>query len=723
MPNLDDIHTHCLPTPEPNMQGNYLQQRKKVVNAQDQEAWLQIHNLDDWQAFVQPRLEALRQSLGKFPPQPQNLNTHVTNRFEGNGFSIENLVFESRKKVYVSANLYCPKPLRVSMPGILLVHSHHTPKTQGELQDMGMLWARAGCLVLVIDQFAYGDRRDHTFAPRQDYWFRSISSQQLYTLGDSLMGWMVWDIHRGIDLLLSCAGIDQQKIIVMGSVAGGGDPCAVAAALDERISCAVPFNFGGPQPETEYPLPKNASETFDYLGNGSWESTRNLKHSGAKSFLPWVIVGAIAPRKLIYAHEFEWDQDNDPVWHRLKQIYEWYDASDHLDYTKGFGLLKGRPPQASHCNNIGVPHRQRIYAALERWYSIGPPQEEPKERLNDETLQSITPEYRKQHDIPPVHHIFKQIAKTRKPQHPLSRETLQQNWASLLGSTEPSGEQSHSLSKEKTDTLEIERIIITTEQGIKIPTLLLKPIKNRTDHLIVVCAQSGKQNLLQARESQYTSLLEHGISICLPDLRGTGETAPDANRGFRSLASSQAATELMLGHTMLGKRLYDLQSVLQFCETQFPNISLWGDSLAQTNPPNFADPLINESPTPNPSEPLGGLLAILCALFRNDIQAVVASGLFTDFASFFENIFCYVPHDIVVPNAIEAGDINDITTTFSPMPLRLENLVDGRNCPATPEHIHEIFAETHDTYIENPTHLCISDTGNRTSDWFLKHLT
>jgi len=34
------------------------------------------------------------------------------------------------------------------MPGIVLAHSHHNPKWEGELQDMGMTWARAGTAVL-----------------------------------------------------------------------------------------------------------------------------------------------------------------------------------------------------------------------------------------------------------------------------------------------------------------------------------------------------------------------------------------------------------------------------------------------------------------------------------------------------------------------------------------------------------------------------------------------
>jgi len=36
----------------------------------------------------------------------------------------------------------------------VIVHSLHWPRTQFELQDMGILWARSGCAVLVMDQLA-----------------------------------------------------------------------------------------------------------------------------------------------------------------------------------------------------------------------------------------------------------------------------------------------------------------------------------------------------------------------------------------------------------------------------------------------------------------------------------------------------------------------------------------------------------------------------------------
>ena len=155
----------------------------------------------------------------------------------GEGFTVRNLLYESRPGLVVTANLYVPRPLRESMPGILLSHSHHNPKEQGELQDMGMTWARAGCYVLVPDHLGHGERRQHPFAAagdfgrpfqvgRQDYYFRYDTSLQLYLLGQTLMGWMVHDLMTGVDVLLTQPAIDGKRIILLGAVAGGGDPAA-----------------------------------------------------------------------------------------------------------------------------------------------------------------------------------------------------------------------------------------------------------------------------------------------------------------------------------------------------------------------------------------------------------------------------------------------------------------------------------------------------------------
>ena len=344
-------------------------------------AWAQITSKEAWEKYRDAKLALLRQSLGTFPEAPKQVKTLTTKTIAGESFHIENIVYESRPGVVVTANLYVPEPVKNSMPGIIVIHSHHNPKTQGELQDMGMLWARAGCLVLVPDMLGHGERRQHSFpndksyptpfkVGRQDYYFRYNVASQLQLAGESLMGWMIGDLVRGIDLLLARPGIDKDKIIVLGSVAGGGDPAAVLAALDPRVAAVAPFNFGGPQPETKFPLPDNAEIAFNYMGGGSWESTRNLRLSARDGFLPWLIVGAAAPRPLIYAHEFAWDRERDPVWKRFEQIYGFYDARDKLAAMNGRGSVSGKPPEATHCNNIGLEHRKGMHPSLQKWFDI-----------------------------------------------------------------------------------------------------------------------------------------------------------------------------------------------------------------------------------------------------------------------------------------------------------------------------------------------------------------
>jgi dienelactone hydrolase len=667
----------------------------KPVNQQDREAWAKVKSRNDWEAFCAPRIDALKRSLGIFPAAPEELKAHVTRTIQGQGYCIENLFYENRDGVFVTANLYLPSPTREKMPAIIIVHSHHNPKTQGELQDMGMTWARHGCAVLVMDQLSYGERRQHQPGSRQDYRFRYINGIQLHLIGDSLMGWMVWDIMRGVDVLLDRGDVDSQKVILIGAVAGGGDVAAVTAAIDSRITCAIPFNFGGPQPETGYPLPDDAEETFNYMGYGSWESTRNLRLSGRDGFLPWVIVASVAPRYLIYAHEFSWDRDRDPVWKRLQKVFSLYDASDNLAFAHGAGLLSGRPPEATHCNNVGPVHRSMIYPALERWFGIPIPQEY-QNRLPDEDLMCLPAL-----EIRPLHCIYADIGASRAE----LASDLRQKWTMLLGDTEPkSMPVVKSYASQNSGGVTIQRISLEVEPGIIIPMLGLLPSSQDADKFPVVIglAQEGKAAFLKSRSKEISELLDKGIAVYLPDLRGTGETAPGASRERQSEATSISATELMLGQTLPGSRLRDLRSVFQYLREQdildTQNIALWGDSFAPVNPPDFTDPLMNEGPSPHQSEPLGGLLALFGALYEDNVRAVAARGMIAGYQSILRDRFCYVPHDAIVPGALTAGDLCDVASALAPRPLRLEALVDGRNCPMSDQEIKRIFEPTIQAY-------------------------
>jgi cephalosporin-C deacetylase-like acetyl esterase len=614
------------------------------------------------------------------------------------------------------------------MPGILICHSHHNPKTEGELQDMGVLWARLGCAVLVMDQLGHGERRQHPFPAarsyprpfrtgRQDYYFRYNVGLQLHLVGESLAGWMAWDLMRGVDLLLARPGIDRERIILLGAVAGGGDPAAVAAALDPRIRAVVPFNFGGPQPETTYPLPEGATTAFNYAGSGSWESTRNLRLSARDGFLPWVIVGAAAPRGLVYAHEFSWDREHDPVWARLGKIYGWYDAADHLSSVHGKGRVTGKPPEASHCNNIGPLQRQGIYEALKRWFDIPVPPEEMKDRHSAAELACLTPELAKELAARPVYRLAAELgaeraaaARRRLPEAPADRrKQLRRAWAAILGEVEPPAEIKRIReNKETMGDVTVERVALEAERGVHVPLLLLVPshAADARPPVVVAFCQQGKQALLEGRAADVADLLRGGAAVCLPDLRGTGETHPGDGRGRMSTATGLASTRLMLGGSLLGERLRDLRCVLRYLrgrrDLDAGRLALWGDSCAPPNPDDrdIAVPL-DADPLPGQSEPLGGLLALLGGLFE-DVQAVCARGGLVGYASLLEGPFVYVPYDAVVPGALTAGDLNDVAATLAPRPLRLEGLVNGVNRLAGKEALDAALAPVRAAYRSAP---------------------
>jgi hypothetical protein len=534
------------------------------------------------------------------------------------------------------------------------------------------------------------------------------------------MGWMAWDLMRGVDLLLGKPGIDRDRIILLGAVAGGGDPAAVTAALDKRIAAVVPFNFGGPQPETVYPLPEDAEKTFNYMGGGSWESTRNLRLSGRDGFLPWVIVGSVAPRGLIHAHEFSWDQKRDPVWKRLEKIWDWYEARDRLAAAAGKGTLRGNKPEDTHCNNIGAVHRREIHPTLKKWFGIPISEEGKTERFPSEKLICWTRDVADTHPMRPVHELAAErgaarAAAARQRLAKLSTkdqaEALGQDWTRLLGKVErPKGCEATAPRVTAVGDVTVERVVFAfpenDEPGIAVPAVLLMPRRQKQTPLPVVVgvAQEGKAGFLRHRSEAIVALLRGGVAVCLPDLRGTGEMHPPGDsRGRTSAGTSLSSSHWMLGRTLLGGRLRDLRLVLVALrgrsDLDSSRIALWGESFAPVNTQdqNLAVPL--DAPAlPKQAEPLGGLLALFGALYEKDIRAAYARGGLSGYQSLLQSQFLYVPHDAIVPGALTAGDLCDVATAQAPRPLRLEGLVDGLNRRVAQKELDRTYAPTRAAY-------------------------
>jgi hypothetical protein len=300
-------------------------------------------------------------------------------------------------------------------------------------------------------------------------------------------------------------------------------------------------------------------------------------------------------------------------------------------------------------------------------------------------------------EMPAVHKLIAQFGQERvegarkkldamKPGDRLDQ--MRANWKNLLDNVEPVNAKRVGPEVEDTviEKVRIERHHLTTEPGIVVPMLLLLPpqAKRAKAPVVLGVAQHGKQAFVNGRADVVAAILRHGIAVALPDVRGTGETSPGAARDRRSPMTAISSTFLMTGHPILGGQLRDLRTVLGYLKTHpqldGKRIALWGDTFT----PPLEEDAIWKAPhgvddRPPPIEPLGGMLALLGALYEDDVRAVFAHGSLASFTSTLSSPFCYLPHDSIVSGTLRSGDLADLAATLSPRPLRLCAMVDGIN--------------------------------------------
>jgi hypothetical protein len=179
----------------------------------------------------------------------------------------------------------------------------------------------------------------------------------------------------------------------------------------------------------------------------------------------------------------------------------------------------------------------------------------------------------------------------------------------------------------------------------------------------------------------------------------------------------------------VGARVRDLRTVLRYLRAR-PDIDaqrlgLWGDSFARTNPreTKLAVPF-DAVDQPLVAEPLGGLLVLFAALFENDIRAVSIRGGLVSYGSLLDSPFVYVPHEIIVPGALTAGDLGDVAAAIAPCSLRIDDVVDGQNRQVTEDEAALAFSMVKESYAGGLS-TRLSLPGSRTTSiatWFQKSL-
>jgi len=548
----------------PDMLLSYFAQKTNALAAEWEQVRSKIQTaaaMEDRNRFVREKITAM---LGGFP-QRSPLDPIVAKVMERDGYRIENVMFQSRPRFWVTGNLYVPTSGTRPFPGIISPCGHYAearmyPAYQFLYQNL----VRNGFVLLAYDPIGQGERRyywnPHTNKSEIEgpvTWEHDMPGHPLMLVGDNLTQYHIWDGMRAIDYLLTRPEVDPKRIGCTGH-SGGGTLTLFISALDERVQCAAVHQGGTLH---RWPLtikPETA------IGTGDIE----------QHFFPAATFGidmcdvhvAIAPRALLatienYATEFNKTVQHIQERYRLLEAPERFAIEEAADphamtvklrlattdwFCRWFYSHRGpaheaesvpEAPQTLYCTPNGSlrysQEGETIFSLiLKKQAELPPPRKVPSSRTEIDSFRAATSA-----EISELLHI-------RRSNYPLE--------ARRIVTTPRKG-------------YDIEKTEFLSEPGIYVPVWVFVPEQPRRDSSVLYVDEAGKQ----AEGMEFRALeklARNGFLVVAVDVRGMGETKPphpdnEPPGTFRNLDDAETALTYWaweINESLFGMRVQDV---------------------------------------------------------------------------------------------------------------------------------------------------------------------
>jgi dienelactone hydrolase len=212
---------------------------------------------EETEAWQRKLRDKLRELLGGFAePAPAVEARIIETRFFDTktcrDMRLDTIVFQTRHALNALATLLVPAgsarlaPVAVCVPGhgrgVADILGWDGDAPRGGPADRGrfaLRLAELGVAVLAIEPLGFGQRRDAlTRAKGAGHSACVPLAGGALLLGQTMLGWRVWEIMRAIDWLQTRRDVDAERVACVGF--SGGATCALfAAALDTRIRVAL----------------------------------------------------------------------------------------------------------------------------------------------------------------------------------------------------------------------------------------------------------------------------------------------------------------------------------------------------------------------------------------------------------------------------------------------------------------------------------------------------
>jgi dienelactone hydrolase len=487
-------------------------------------------------------------------PERTPLNARVTGTLEREGYRLEKVVYESRPRIFVTANLYVPLTGRPPYPGILFQMGHSLAgKGYASYQKCCQGLARLGYVVLAFDPMGQGERIYYPDASGQATRRASADDEhsypgkQMLLVGDTASRFQLWDAMRSLDYLASHPQVDAQRLAATGQ-SGGATLTMMLAAADTRLVAAV-ISSGNTE--------NVACANFNPPGSTD-DAEQDFVNSGPAAFDRWDLLYPMAPKPLLIlvsTHDFygtyspRYLANGREEYAKLAKVYSTLGRRDHLDW---------RETPLPH----GLTYSLRIhtYNWFERWLKGStraieaepPVAPEPAEALWTGPKGNVMQDYGSLRPIDLIQERARTIrpsAKTPDVEIPVLGLRF-----SRVGQTRVEG--GH-----------IEAMEVGSAAGVWIPAWIVAPDRVDPGRPALLLLDDRGRNAGVGEGGLYERLSGSGILVCAADVRGIGDTRPEAGRGNPGYTIDHDGEEafawssLILGKSLLSQRAEDILAV------------------------------------------------------------------------------------------------------------------------------------------------------------------
>lgn len=213
---------------------------------------------DEWKQREQEMKQNMWDVLGSFPEKTP-LNARITGKIQKEGYSIENVIYESLPGFYVTGSLFLPHDLQKQAPAILFCSGHSTEAYRKQSYQLPLLnLVKKGFIVLAV--FDPVISRVALIKPYSSY--RSFVINRFYE--PRFVYSLVPGALKAYDLPDLASSLAPAKLLIAGVTNANGQPNIEETEKDlEVIKNAYIRNNAGNRLEFQKPeLIKNPENLF-----------------------------------------------------------------------------------------------------------------------------------------------------------------------------------------------------------------------------------------------------------------------------------------------------------------------------------------------------------------------------------------------------------------------------------------------------------------------------